>query len=98
MKATNRQNRRSGSFDGPQPKLIVLKLRNRMVPTIRAAGTSITNTATNACAGAASEKIRVRSTGCVNGVGHANTVAAAMPAAGGLGSPTKYRLSVCVLD
>jgi len=74
--------------------LIVLKLRKRIVLTINAAGMSITPTAARACHGAGSLNRCVKCTGWVNGVGQANTVAAATPAAGGLGRPTKYRLSV----
>ena len=42
MNAMNSAKTSSGRYDGPQPKLIVLKLRNRIVLTISAAGTSTT--------------------------------------------------------
>ncbi len=58
---------RSGMYERPHPKLIVLKLRNRIVLTISAAGTSMTATAASACQGAGSLNICLRSTGWLNG-------------------------------
>ena len=63
-------------YDGPQPKLIVLKLRKRMVLTISIAGISTI--------GERGDGLRA---GPGSGYGQAKTVAAATPAAGGLGMP-----------
>ena len=86
MNVMSAANAKTGAYEGPQPKLIDLNARKRMVLTMRIAGISTMASAVTVRAGPGT------------GYGQAKTVAAATPAADGLGMPTKYRLSSCTDD